>query len=55
MCAGTFYFSLGNLSPKYRSRLTSIHLVALVKSSFIGAYGIDAILKPFADDMKKLV
>lgn len=52
---GAFYFTLGNLSPKYRSKLTSIYLLALVKSSFISSYGMDAVLKPFIDDMKKLV
>ena len=52
---GTFYFTLGNLSPKFRSRLSSIQLVALVKSSFITEYGMDAIIRPFVDDMKKLV
>jgi len=53
--AGTFYFTLGNLSPKYRSQLTSVYLVALVKSSFISAYGIDEVLRPFVNDVKKLV
>ena len=52
---GTFYFTLGNLSPKYRSQLTAIYLVALVKSSYIGTYGIDAVLRPFVNDVKKLV
>lgn len=53
--AGSFYFTLGNLSPKYRSKLSSIYLVALVKSKFISIYGMDAVLKPFIDDIKKLV
>jgi len=26
---GAFYFTLGNISPKYRSRISSIQLVAL--------------------------
>ncbi|XP_065894098.1 uncharacterized protein [Dysidea avara] len=51
---GSFYFTLGNLSPKYRSKLTSIYLLALVKSTFISTYGMDAVLKPFINDMKKL-
>jgi len=55
MFTGSFYFTLGNLSPKYRSKLTSIYLLALVKSKFISDYGMDAALKPFIDDMKKLV
>ena len=55
LVTGAFYFTLGNLPPKYRSRLTSIHLLALVKSSFISQYGMDAIMKPFIQDLKKLV
>ena len=52
---GAFYFTIGNMPPKYRSRLSSIHLVALVKAKFIGNYGMDLVLKPFVSDMKKLV
>ena len=55
LVTGAFYFTLGNLPPKYRSRLTSIHLLALVKSSFISEYGMDAVMKPFIQDLKKLV
>lgn len=50
-----FYFTLGNLSPKYRSYLPNIQLVAIAKTSVISAYGINQILKPFVDDIKKLV
>ena len=50
-----FYFTIGNLSPKYRSQLPNIQLVALTKSTMISHYGIDEILKPFVDDLKKLV
>lgn len=52
---GAFYFTLGNISPKYRSQLSAIQLVALVKSSFVSTYGMDEILKPFVNDVKKLV
>ena len=52
---GAFYFTLGSISPKYRSQLSAIQLVALVKSSFISTYGMDEILKPFVKDVKKLV
>lgn len=52
---GTFYLTIGNLPPKYRSQLSSIHLVALVKTSFIGSYGMVSVLKPFVTDVKKLV
>ena len=52
---GSFYFTLGNLPPMYRSKLSSIYLVALVKSKFISDYGMDVVLKPIVDDIKKLV
>ena len=50
---GSFYFTLGNLSPKYRSKLSNIYLLALVKSTFISTYGMDAVLQPFIDMILK--
>ena len=50
-----FYFTLGNLPPKHRSRLSAIHLVAIVKTTILSTYGMDAVLRPFVEDMKKLV
>ena len=52
---GIFYFTLGNLPPKYRSRLSAIHLVAIVKTTILSMYGMDNVLRPFVDDIKKLV
>ena len=52
---GFFYFTLGNLEPKYRSKLTSIQLLGIVKKSVLDSYGMNAILKPFVEDFKKLV
>ncbi len=46
---------LGNLPPKFRSRLSAIHLVAIVKRDFLSEYGMDPVLRPFVDDLKKLV
>ena len=51
---GVFYYQLGNLSPKYRSSLSSIHLVSIAKSSIIQKYGPDKILEPFMADIKEL-
>lgn len=51
---GAFYFMLGNLSPNFRSRVSSIQLVALAKSSIINTHGMDKILAPFIRDMEKL-
>lgn len=52
---GVFYFTLGNLHPKYRSKLSQIHLVAMVTAPYLSKYGIDAVIKPFVKDVKKLV
>ena len=51
---GLFYFSLGNLKPRLRSTTDSIQLVAVVKCDFLNKYGVDEILKPFVEDIKKL-
>ena len=54
MHVGVFYYQLGNISPKFRSSLRSIHLVSITKSSIIQKYGPDKILEPFMEDIKKL-
>lgn len=51
---GVFYYQLGNLAPKYRGSLRSIHLISIAKSSTIQKYGTDMILEPFMADLKKL-
>jgi len=48
---GGFYFMLGNIDPKYRSQLQSVHLVALCFSASIKKYGFQRVLKPFINDM----
>ena len=50
-----FYFTLGNIPPKERSRLSAIYLVAILKNSLLQKYGMNAALEPFIEDMKKLV
>ena len=50
-----FYFSLGNLKPKLRSKLSGIQLLAIAKHKLVGEYGMDAILHPIVEDIKKLV
>ena len=53
--SGIFYFTLGNVSPKFRSKLSSIQLVAIALHSDLSTYGMDAVLKPFTEDVMKLV
>ena len=52
---GFFYFTLGNLMPRYRSSLSAIQLLGIVKRSIMIEYGMNAILQPFVNDIKKLV
>jgi hypothetical protein len=54
LCPGIFYFTLGNVSPKFRSKL-SIQLVAIDLHSDLMTYGMDAIIRPFIEDVMKLV
>jgi len=48
------YYQVGNLSPYLRSKLKSIQVVAVTKAPLITKYGIDPILQPFVNDIKKL-
>ncbi len=52
---GIFYFTLLNLHPKLRSKYTAIHLMALCNTSYIDKYSMNAVIRPFVDDLKKLV
>ena len=50
-----FYFTLANIHPKFRSKLRGIQLLALCKQKYLKTYGINAILHPLIEDIKKLV
>ncbi len=52
---GCFYFTLGNMHPRYRSKFQSIQLVALVKNEYIKKYSMNTVLRPIVDDLKRLV
>lgn len=56
MCiyVGLFYYTLGNIHPRLRSGLQTIQLLTVVKTTHITTYGIDTILEPFMEDIKKL-
>lgn len=51
---GCFFFTLGNVRPRYRSALKAINLVAVGKHKDICKYGMDTFLSPFVDDLKAL-
>lgn len=52
--SAAFYYTLANISLQHRSSLNVIQLVTLVKSQDVTKYGIDKILEPFMEDVKKL-
>ena len=49
-----FYYSLGNISPAYRSMLRCIQLLTITKSSTLQQYGANCILEEVMKDIKKL-
>ncbi|XP_071793325.1 uncharacterized protein [Asterias amurensis] len=51
---GGFYFVLGNISPKYRSKLHVIQLATLCLASHLKKYDMNAILAPLLRDIHKL-
>ena len=51
---GVVFFVLGNLHPKFRSRLQAINLVLLATVPIIEKHGIDVILRPFMNDLNTL-
>lgn len=49
-----FYYTLGNINPKYRSKLASIHLLAMARQSDLSECGVDAILERLHEDLVML-
>ena len=51
---GAFYYLLGNLSPHFRSKIHNIQLLLLAKYSTVSEFGIDRMLEPIVEDIRKL-
>lgn len=49
-----FYYSLGNIDPKFRSKLAAIRLLAIAKANNISQWGVDVILKRIQKDLTLL-
>lgn len=49
-----FYYQLANIKPIYRSKLKSVHLLAICKTSYMKKYGINAIFSPIVEDLQTL-
>lgn len=48
------YGSLGNLKPKHRSTFKSMLLLSILKNTTITRFGLNVLLRPLVDDLKKL-
>ena len=49
-----FYYQLANIYLAYRSKLKTIHLIAIVETKCLKKYGVDMILKPFIHELNVL-
>ena len=49
-----FYYTLGNLNPKVRSKHCAVRLLGIANSHLVKKYGHNAILRPMIEDIKKL-
>lgn len=49
-----FYYTLGNISPKYRSSLGAIQLFAVLKTNLLEKYGCNQVLERFMEDIHLL-
>ena len=51
---GVVSFTLGNIIPKYRSKLRAINLAIVAKVSIVETYGLSKVLEPFISDINTL-
>ena len=51
---GIVFYTLGNISPKYRSQLRVINLAVVATIPIIEKYGLNKILEPFINDLNTL-
>ena len=51
---GIVFYTLGNIAPKYRSRLRLFNLAIIATSPIIEKHGLDNVLKPFIHDLNIL-
>jgi len=49
-----FYFTLGNIPPQHRSKLTSIQLLAIAKTKDVRKFGVSKLLDDFLCTVNKL-
>ena len=48
------YFTIGNLEMRHRSTFNQIHLLAIFFNHQVEKFGLNVLLKPIVDELKKL-
>lgn len=48
------YYTLGNIDPKFRSKLAAIRLLAIAKAKDIDDCGVDVVLQRITEDLQRL-
>ena len=46
-----YYYTLANISPKFRSKLCAIRLLAIAKAKHVSIYGQNKVLTPIVNDL----
>ena len=49
-----YYYTLGNIDPKFRSKHCAVRLLAIVNAKHVSTYGINKVMAPIVSDLKKL-
>ena len=49
-----FYYIFANLTPKFRSKHSAVRLIAIANAKHVKSYGIEKILSPVIEDLKRL-
>lgn len=53
-CKALFYYTLGNIEPRFHSTLKTIQLIVVITYPLLKKYGFAQVLQPFIADVNKL-
>jgi len=49
-----FYYTVGNIPPQFRSKLTAIQLLAIAKTKHVRQFGVEILLNDFLQTLRQL-
>ncbi|XP_033125438.1 uncharacterized protein LOC117123569 [Anneissia japonica] len=49
-----YYYTIGNISPKFRSKRCAVRLLAIANAKLVKKYGINCIMRPIIEDLQLL-